>query len=435
MNVLLISPVANPSIRFQKALRIPNITLSLLATLTPPEHRVNTIEEEIEDIDFDTDCDLVGISCATSNALRAYSVADEFRRRGKRVVLGGIHPTVLPQEAITHADAVVVGEAEEIWPVLLNDAKENRLKPMYTGTLANLESFPVVTARPNQKKGFVNVMPILTTKGCPYNCDFCSVGVINGNKIRHIPISRVVETIKASSSNIFLFLDDNIIARKSYARELFTALIPLNIKWVGQASISFADDVELMALAKKAGCYCLFFGLESVSPAAFEGMHKLKSAEKSADAIAKIRDMGIAFHASVIFGFDTDDDSIFDLTLEFLMKTKIHSTTFNVLTPYPGTVLFDQMERDNRILTKNWNLYDHSTVVFQPKLMSPERLMEQYLTTKKEFYSFSNILRRAPGNMHHPLVYFGMNLAFRKSSGEILNDFRAGSGVLAQDYS
>jgi radical SAM superfamily enzyme YgiQ (UPF0313 family) len=415
MKILLLSPVQNPDARIPKAVRIPQVSLDLLKALTPAEHDVRIVEEETEAINLDEDCDLVGISCLTASAPRAYEMAAEFRRRGKKVVIGGIHPTILPDEAAWHADSVVVGEAESIWATVLEDAAKGTLAKRYDGLAGDLAGFPVIDLARDQRKSFVNLTPVMTTKGCPYSCDFCCVNAIYGSRMRHIPIPTVVESIRRSGRSTFLFLDDNIIGRKSYARELFQSLIPLNIRWVGQASISFADDAELMQLAARSGCYGLFVGLESVAPDTLSTMIKTRSPEHSFGSIMKMRDAGIIFHASVVFGFDTDDERVFDNTLEFLLKAKVHSASINILTPYPGTRLHARLEEEGRLLTKDWRKYNHGTVVFRPKQMTVESLEENHIRVRKEFYGLSSILRRLPNNMSDPLVYLGMNAALRST--------------------
>ena len=415
MKILLLSPLADPRARTHTAIRIPEISLALIKALTPEGDEVRVIEEETEDIDLGQECDLVGISSMTANAFRAYELADEFRRRRKKVVIGGVHPSVLPEEAGLHADAVVTGEAESIWATVVEDARRGALKCRYHGPPSDLAGFPVIRLGQSHSRNFVDIAPVLTTKGCPYSCDFCCVSALYGTRMRHVPIATVVESIRSCGRKVFLFLDDNVIGHKSYARELFRGLIPLNIRWVGQASISFADDPELMHLAARSGCYGLFVGLESVVPDTLATMIKTKSPEMSYRAIGAMHDAGIAFHASVVFGFDTDDESVFDNTLEFLLRARVHSVSFNVLTPYPGTKLYARLEQEGRLLTRDWRRYDHKTVVFQPRKMTVEALTDSYLRVRKEFYGLPSILTRLPHNLAHPLVYLGINAGLRST--------------------
>lgn len=424
MKLLLVSPCQEENNRYSHTLRIPQIALNIIASLTPPHYEIKIVEEEIENVNPDEDCDIVGISTMTSNAPRAYRLADEFKKRGRTVVMGGVHPTVLPEEAIRYSDAVVIGEAEDTWSTLLNDFEHGNLQKFYKSCQPDVSHYPLPNRELTPKSsGLFNVMPIVTTRGCPYDCDFCAVPKFFGRKLRSLPVEKVVSDIEASKGKIFLFLDDNIIGRPKYAKELFKALEPLKIKWVGQASMSFVNDTELMRLAARSGCAALFFGLETVSTAALKRMGKsIKQLSANEDAIKKIKGFGIIFHASMVFGFDEEDKSIFGETLEFLLKNKISSVSFNVLTPYPGTRIYDQFKKEGRLLTENWKYYDHSTVVFKPKNMTPQELMEGHLWVRRKFYSLGSIAKRFIGSLPHPLLYTAMNFGYRKNIKEDLEN-------------
>ncbi len=417
MKILLISPCIDSKSKTPKSYMIPQLSLHLLAGLTPSEHEVKLVEEEIEDINLDTECDLVGISCMTSNAPRAYYLAQEFKKRGKKVVLGGVHPTILPEEALSYADAVVVGEAENVWEQLIEDIQKDRLQRKYKNSRPALDRYIPLKFRKLTKKRLFNVLPVMTTRGCPYECEFCCVADIYGKKIRHAPVHNVVRDIKESQGKIFIFLDDNIIGHPQYAKELFKAIKPLKIKWIGQASISFVSDTELMKLAAESGCGALFIGLETVSEFQLKRMHKsIKEIGKVEEAIKMVKDLGIHFHASMIFGFDDDTKAVFPETLDFLQRNNISTVSFNILTPYPGTRVYEQFKKEGRLLTANWKYYDHATVVFKPKHMTPYELQEGKTWVKKEFSKISSILKRFPQNMSHPLLYLAMNLATRKNA-------------------
>jgi len=260
-----------------------------------------------------------------------------------------------------------------------------------------------------------NILPILTTRGCPYNCEFCCVSKIFGKKVKHIPIENVVRDIVESKSRNFIFLDDNIVGDRKYAKELFAAIQPLKIRWIGQASISFADDIEMMKLAKKSGCVGLFIGLETVIESQAQKMKKLSGdIKKTEESLRKIRKMGIIIEASVIFGFDEDTHHTFKQTLDFLIKNKISLASFNILTPYPGTKLYDKFIENSRIINNNWEYYDHHTVVFQPKNMTPLELQLDKINTKEKFYNLRCIMRRFIGNLHHPIIFILVNLGYMK---------------------
>ena len=411
MKILLVSPSVDPNEKTNKQMLMPQLALFILQGLTPKEHQVVTLDEEAEDVDLEQDCDLVGISFMTSNASRAYWLAREFKKRGRTVVLGGVHPTLLPDEASPYGDSVVIGEAEGIWAELLEDYQKGRLKKIYHNPRPDLSKYVPKDFSKITKRHLFGMVPIMTTRGCPYHCDFCCVTDLFGKEIRHIPVENVVRDIKESGKKIFMFLDDNIVGHPSYAKELFAALKPLKISWVGQSSISLlVKDDELLKLAAECGCVGLFVGLESVKETQMSSMRKsFGSLRGLENGLKKMRRAGIFVLASMIFGFDEDTQDVFDETVGFLLKNKVHSVAFNVLTPYPGTKTFRKMKEEGRLLTDDWKYYDHSTVVFQPKNMSPYELMVGKIRARKEFYSPWSILRRLPGNLRHPLVYLAMN--------------------------
>jgi radical SAM superfamily enzyme YgiQ (UPF0313 family) len=411
MKILLVSPAVDPTEKTNKQMMMPQLALFILQGLTPKEHHVTMVDEEAEDIDLEHDCDLVGISFMTSNASRAYWLAREFKKRGKTVVLGGVHPTLLPDEASPYGDSIVIGEAEGVWAELLEDYQNGCLKKIYHNPRPDLSRYVPKDFSKITKRHLFGLVPIMTTRGCPYHCDFCCVTDLFGKEIRHIPVENVVRDIKESGRKIFMFLDDNIIAHPSYAKELFAALKPLKISWVGQSSISMlVKDDELLKLAAESGCKGLFLGLESVKEAQMSSLRKsFKSLEGLENALKKMRKVGIFVHASMIFGFDEDTEEVFDDTVKFLIKNKVHTVSFNVLTPYPGTKTFQKMKEEGRLLTDDWKYYDHSTVVFQPKNMSPYELMVGKISSRKKFYGTWSILRRLLGNFRHPVIYMAMN--------------------------
>lgn len=422
MKILLISPCVDLETRTPKGIMIPQLSLHILYGLSPAEFSVKIIEEELEDINFDEECDLVGISCMTANAPRAYFIAQQFRERGKKVVLGGVHPTILPDEVLKYADSVVIGEAEGVWEQLLEDFKNGKLKRTYQVKYPSLERYISTKSKNSGKKRLFDVIPIMTTRGCPYNCEFCCVHDLFGKRLRHASVKHVVRDIEESNGKLFMFLDDNIIGDPKYAKELFTAIKPLNIKWAGQASISFSRNMELMKLARESGCGALFFGLETVSKDQMKEMRKsIKDINMLEEAIKRIKDIGIHFHASMVFGFDNDTKDTFYETLQFLNKNKIGTASFNILTPYPGTRLYDRLKRENRILTEDWKYYDHNTVVFKPKMLTPGELHEGRIWIKKEFTKISSILWRLPYNLSHPLLHFALNGGARKSTKDEIN--------------
>ena len=416
MKILLISPAVDAETRTNKGLMIPQLGLYILEGLTPPEHEVKIIEEETDPIDLDQECNLVAISCMTSNSQRAYELCQEFKKRGKTVVIGGVHPTILPAEALQYADSVVVGEAEGVWETLLNDFQNNSLKREYCNPIPDLGKYVPKNFSKIIKKRLFNVIPIITTRGCPYDCDFCCVTNLFGKQIRHVPIENVVRDIKESGAKNFIFLDDNIIGHPKYAKALFKAIKPLKIKWVGQASLSLlVTDKGLMQLAAESGCKSLFIGIESVSEKQLQVIPKaIKKIEHLERALKEIKKMGILIHASVIFGFDNDTKDIFNESVRFLIKNRVCTVSFNILTPYPGTKIHEDLKNENRLITTDWRYYNHSTVVFKPKNMTPYELQIGKNNARKKFYSLLPVLNRLLGNLYSPMIYFALNYGHMK---------------------
>jgi radical SAM superfamily enzyme YgiQ (UPF0313 family) len=426
MKILLISPSKNPAIKKPRFLMIPQLALHLIAGLTPSQHQVRILEEELEEVDLEEPCDLVGISCMTSNSARAYALAGEFRKRGAKVVLGGVHPTILPEEAGHFADSVVVGEAEGVWERLLEDAQQGRLEARYQEPQPSLEQYVPIGSRKGAQRTLFDVVPIMTTRGCPYNCEFCCVHDIFGRRVRHVPVPNVVRDIRESGGRTFIFLDDNIVGDAAYARELFQAIRPLGIRWVGQATLAFARDEELLKLARDSGCVALFFGLESVSESKLKGLRKsIKDLAGVREALDTVKAYGIYLHASVIFGFDEDTYDTFPDTVSFLESSRISSASINILTPYPGTEVFRRFRQEGRLLTEDWTHYDHSTAVFRPKNMSALELQAGRLWASREYTKTSSVLGRLPRHLDHPLIHLFLNLGMQAGCRKDLNEFPA----------
>ena len=422
MKILLIAP-CNPEEQRHKTMGIPQLTLSLVAALTPEEHEVEICEEVYGDrINYDGGYDVVGITIMTQTCIRGYGIANEFRKRNVKVVFGGIHATCLPEEAAMFADAVVIGEAEGgLWAEVLTDIKNNRVRKFYKlDQLPDLQHY-VAPRRDlvNCRTGKFTPAPIETTRGCPYNCDFCTVSRFFGTKQRHKNIRDVIREAESCDNKVLFMLDDNITGDKKYARELFKELAPLNKIWVGQAAINLSKDEELMKLAYKSGCRALLVGFESMTDSGLNSYRKtLKSIEENVEAVRRLRHNGILTMASLIFGLDTDKEEVFDLSREFLMKSKIAFFQSCVVTPYPGTPLFEKLKSEKRILSDNWNHYDATKVLIQPAHMSPEELLENVNKIQKKVYSKASVYRRALPNVSLGLMelvfYMTLNRGYRK---------------------
>jgi radical SAM superfamily enzyme YgiQ (UPF0313 family) len=377
---------------------MPPLGLMRLASVTPPEYEVEIIDENVEKIKYDN-TDLVGISAMTSLANRAYEIADRYRSRGVKVILGGIHPSILPEEAITHADAVVIGEADLIWKEVLRDFGNNELKKFYqTDSPPDLSSLPVIKANSMIKNKYFFPNSVQTSRGCPFGCDFCSVSQYNGVKIRHRPIEHILSEIDNFKTGLmkkmFFFTDDNIAGNPVYSEELFKAIKPLKLKWGSQASITIAKNEKILKLAAESGCTALLIGFESLKQESLDEVHKAYKAREYKEMVKRIHDHGIVLEGAFIFGFDNDDKDVFEKTLDFCHETGIDVAQFTALTPFPGTRLFERMKEANRLITYNWDYYDAFNVVFRPKNMTVEELQDGIRWAYYSFYSTKSIAKR-----------------------------------------
>ena len=377
----------------------PIITLPHLAGITPPQHTVKIVNENYEDINFDEPADLIGITSYTMTAPRVYEIADEFRRRGKKVVLGGYHPTAMPQEAIQHADSVVLGEAELTWPELIHDAEKGVLKQFY-GPNPDFD----MAAIPPIRRDLIRQNPLIgavqSTRGCPNQCEFCAIASFCQHAVKQRPIKNVVEEIQQMPNRIFVIHDPSLTVNPSYSRELFKELIKQKVHkgWVsnGNSNVLGKIDDEFLDLAKKSGCVEWFVGFESVSQEALNGIKKtVNKVEDFKKTIKRLHKHGMAVQGGIIFGFDQDTPDIFDLTLEKMYEWELDAVEINILTPFPGTPLYDRLEREGRIISKDWKRYNQVDVVFKPKNMTEKELFEGSRRVAKEFYSTFNVIHRA----------------------------------------
>lgn len=401
MKILLVSPENKKSIfaytrKEVRAFWFPKLGLPTIAANTPPGVEVKIVDECVEDIDFDIDVDLVGISVMTYLAPRAYEIASRFRERGITVVLGGIHVSMCPQEAKEHADSVVIGEAEKTWPRLIEDFRRGELKPFYEEKdLPVLDALPTPRRELFKPKAYWTTNCVQTSRGCPFACDFCTVTIFGGNQFRLRPVDEVVEEVRGLKKGFVVFVDDNIAGNKAYAKQLFKALIPLRINWGSQASLTMARDPELLDLAAKSGCTALFIGVESISEENLASANKkFNKVEKFKEEFKRFHDYGILIQTGMIFGFDHDDETTFERTVEFLEENNIELAMFNILTPLPGTNLYKRMDAEGRIIDRNWANYDGRHVVFKPRLISPETLQEGFFWAYHRFYSFPSVVKR-----------------------------------------
>lgn len=422
MNVTLISPDLQSShFKFTpkevRSFWFAKLTLPHLAALTPDDIEVKLIDEAVEPIDFDEPTDLVGITVNTYLAPRSYEISAAFRKRGIPVVLGGVHPSLYPEEAMQYADTIAIGEAEDTWALLLRDFQKGQMKSVYrTIHRHSLAGLPIPRRDLLKRNAYLTTNTIQTTRGCPFRCDFCSVTDFFGKTYRCRPIPEVIQEIETLNLNRpLVFVDDNIIGRPQYAQELFEAITPYKVRWGSQCSINLANHPKLMEAAKKSGCVAMFIGIESISQQNLDEVHKnVNHVEQYYEAIKRIHDSGIAINAGMILGMDHDDESVFERTLEFLEKTKIEYATFHILTPVPGTPLYRRMETEGRIIDRDWSKYNGGYTVFRPKLMSPEALEEGYYWTYRQFYSMRSIYKRVVEMNIETFYKLALNFAYKR---------------------
>jgi len=423
MKISLISP-KGPLYRarggiFGKSLRYQPLTLTTLAALVPSElgARLELIDEGIQTVPEQIDADLVGLTVITGTAPRAYELAAHFRAAGKTVVLGGPHVTLQPEEAARQADAICVGYAEESWPRLLHDFAAGRLQPLYRQTqdflLANAE-LPYPQRQLFPAKQFLTQAVFEATRSCVHDCEFCVAPSAWGRRQYQHPVDWVLEDIRRFGAKRILFIDLNLVSDRDYARELFTRLIPLKLHWYGLSTVLLAHDADLMDLFARSGCRGLLLGFETVTQGSLSDARKRFNG--SVDYKAFVQDLHmrkIAVQGCFAFGLDHDTPETFDATVDFALDAGIDLPRFAILTPFPGTPLFTRMVAENRILTRDWSLYDGQHVVFQPRGMSVRELEKGHERAWKAIYRHSAIVRRLwKARNFNPIAFF-TNLGYR----------------------
>lgn len=401
LRIALISP-RGPLYRhrtgiWKKSLRYAPLTLTTLASLVPPELNAEVVlmDEGIVDVDVNADVDLAAISTITGTAPRCYDLAARFRARGVPVVIGGVHATLMPEEAQQHADALVVGYAEETWPRLLRDFAAGSMQRRYDQSPhLKLENLPFPRRDLLPAKDYVTLHTIEATRGCIHKCEFCVVPSAWGRPLQK-PVGDVVADIRQMRPRKLIFLDLNLISDTDYAKELFRALIPLRVRWGGLATTMIAWDDELLDLAAASGCAGLLLGFESLSAGALQESRKQFNARVDyRTVIEKLHARKIAIQGCFVFGFDDDDAGVFDRTAEFAIDAKIDLPRFAILTPFPGTPLHARLAEEGRLLTTDWSYYDGQHVVYQPARMTPEQLQQGAERAWKRTYSYAGIARR-----------------------------------------
>lgn len=408
--LILINPApGGQSVISEHVLKLPPLTLGHIAALTPPHWEVQIIDETVSKLNFE-EADLVGLTAFTFNAPRAYEIADSYKKKGIPVIMGGIHASVLPEEAVNYVDSIVIGEVENIWTTIISDFEKGQLKRKYTGDRCSMRSLPVPRRELFADK-YLPIDTIQTARGCPMNCDFCSVTVVNGGTYRQRPIEDILNELQLLNRKTVFFIDDNILGYGTKAEEraikLFKGIIERNIKirWASQSSVNIVRNPEVLKYAALSGCFMLLIGFESINHKSLKDMNKAENlkdnARKYKNVIKRLHDHGITIMGAFILGSDYDDKSIFDATGDFIMSSGIDMANFSIMCPFPGTRLYDKLAAEDRLFYTNfphdWQYYKVAAqhVLFQPKLMTPEELIDGTMQLYKHTTSISSSGKRA----------------------------------------
>ena len=375
---------------------------AVIAGLAPNDVSIKFYDDRLETIPFDEPADLVAISIETYTAKRAYQIGSEYRKRGVSVVMGGFHATLCPQEVANYAEAVVIGEAEEVWPQLIDDFRHGKLEKFYRQTsrpsLAGLQPDRTIF----RGKRYLPIGLIEAGRGCHFKCEFCAVQTVFDRTQTRRPINEILREVKEvwPQRQLIFFVDDNITSNMKQAKEFFRALIPLKIKWVSQASINAAHDEEFLELLVRSGCQGVLIGFESLNPENLKAMDKGFNTMKGGfeQALANLRRYRIRLYVTFIFGYDSDTPASFPETVAFAKHHHFYMVAFNHLTPFPGTPLYARLQQENRLLYPAWWLddnYSYNKIPFQPIHMTPEALQQNCVEARRLFYTWPSIIRRS----------------------------------------
>jgi radical SAM superfamily enzyme YgiQ (UPF0313 family) len=416
MKIILIQPKMNmrPMDTELKTRMAPPLSLLTLMRLTPEEHEVVMLNENVESVDYECEAGLVGITITLDVMPRACRIAEKFRKRGVAVVAGGIHVTCSPEKCLPYFDALCVGAAERVWGRIIEDTSKHELKKVYHD-MENFGGDEIVSPMYNKidENRYLYANVVATSRGCPNRCDFCYNSCRNRAYIQR-PIADVLSDIKALRTSHVLFIDDNFIGVPAYTRKLLGEIRNLNLKWSAAVTTRIVDYPELLDLMAETGCKSLFIGFESINNMALRGVNKDNQFEKYEQLVEAIHRRGIMINASMVFGLDGDGPDVFAKTLAWLEKNRIETLTSHILTPYPGTALYRRMEETGRIIDYDLSMYNTAHVVFKPEGMKSEELYKGYLWMYRKFYSFRSILRRMPTHKAQREPYILFNLLYRK---------------------
>jgi radical SAM superfamily enzyme YgiQ (UPF0313 family) len=410
---------------FGKALYSPVTGLLAVAALIPEnEYEIILIDENIESIDFDLKVDMVGISAMTSYVQRGYEVADEFRKRGVPVIMGGVHVSYLPQEALKHADAVVVGEAEMIMDKILDDLTQGQLKGVYKGkVLHSMIGLPKPRQGLLKSNRYINKGFIQTSRGCHHGCTFCAEPTMYGLRFRYRPIEDLIAEIEHLQERVILLNDADFFGTPKRATEVMKAFKGRGLQWQAAVNSRDANDERLLELAAESGCFMLSIGFESVSKTTLRNVHKCQNnPDDYAALVEKLHKYGIMVLGLFIYGFEGDEPSVFEETLKFNIDAKFDMCGYSLLTPYPGTINWFEMMRRKQIVSFDWDKYDQSHIVFKPTGLSSDQLYQGYLGAYDGFYTASSMMKRFPWDGSRNRLNWTIYNAFFRKGGIVTRD-------------
>ena len=383
----------------KKKLYFTGLALPLLAALTPDDWETELIYEVIEDVPFDTDADLIGVSTMGHGVIRSIDIAKEYRRRGKTVILGGYMASIMPEEAVKYCDSLIIGDAELVWQQMLSDFENGKLKKTYEKPLeGNWYSTPSPRFDLLEGKNLGDFLPVQAGRGCPNSCSFCSVSCLYSGRYVKRPLPEVIrdiEQIKSLGYKKILLLDDNIFSDRKYLDSLLDTLIKLDISWMSQCEITIGKDDELLEKLQRSGCTTLSFGLESISRESLISMDKGWAVPAEYDfLIQNIRNHGIDVSTEMVVGGEGDTLESIRMTKDFIERNKISVPRFYILTPFPGTRFFDQIKEEGRLVNNDIYSYDGTSAVYRPKNMTPDELTQAYWELYSELFTIKSIIKR-----------------------------------------
>jgi radical SAM superfamily enzyme YgiQ (UPF0313 family) len=382
----------------------PPLGLATLAAYLNPDDEIDLQDQHVEELNLDDNPDLVIIQIYITNAYRAYKIADHYRQQGAYVLLGGVHVTSLPDEASQHADSIFLGPGEETFPQFLKDFKNKHPKKVYSSAIRTLHQIPLIRRDLIKRSRYLVPNSIVVSRGCPHHCNFCYKDTFfKGGKAFYTQVvdDALAEIDRLPGRHLY-FLDDHLLGNEKFASELFEGMKGMNRVFQGAATVNSILHGDLIEKAAEAGLRSLFVGFETFSPANLQQSNKSQNLEKDyIKAVNKLHSLGIMINGSFVFGLDDDDNDVFKRTVEWGVKNSITTSTYHVLTPYPGTKLFKDMENQGRILTHNWDLYDTRNVVYQTNKLTADELKNGYNWAYKEFYSWTNIIKSSINHESH----------------------------------